>query len=270
MRTVATAVMWLVATLALTVAIGAGWTAWNVQREDGFVDLAATLGNDADVQQSAATLAGQTFADQPSVPSVLQDPAARLVTASILRLVDSAGWDDAWRETARRTHQDLFSSAAPQEVRVDLAPLIQLSLDEVTSDLPVELSTPESLPVTVSEEDPQAGVRAVSRAGAVAVVAAGAAAIAALLALATSRRRSTTIASLGVGALLAAGFWWLLGNRALPEVISRQQSTGTDATELMRALAGRMTSSLDGVTLWVAVAGAVLVAGGGLVRLVRR
>lgn len=265
-----TAVMWLVATVALTVGIGAGWTAWNVQREDGFVDLAATLGNDSEVQESAATLAGRTFADQSTVPSVLQDPVEQLVSASLLRLVDSAGWDDAWRETARRTHQDLFASATPQEIRVDLAPLIQLSLDEATSNLPVELSAPETLPVTVSEEDPQDGVRAVSRAGAVAVVAAGAAAIAALLALATSRRRSTTIAALGVGALLAAGFWWLAGNRALPEVISRQQSTGVDATELMSALATRMTTSLDGVTLWVAVAGAVLVAGGGLVRLVRR
>lgn len=260
MRTVTTVLLWMIATVCTVGAIGASWTATHVQSEDGFVRLLSHLGEDPEVQQTAADLAGESFADQPSVPSVVHDAVATSMSRAIIRLTQAEGWSVAWSETIRRTHQNLYSSdPTPASVTVDVAPITAVALEQMTEALPISPASPESLWVTVSEQDPTDMVTATSRARGTALVSGGLAVIAAVLMLFTARRRSTAVAAIGFGALLAAGFWWFAGRQALPRVIEQ----GTESTPRVQALqdilTDRIVTSFDTTLSWVAAAGAVCV-----------
>lgn len=269
MRPLLTALLWCVATAATVVAIGAGWTATHVQSESGFVGLVSEVGDDPEVQEAAADVAGEAFADQTGLPIAWHDRIAARTRDAVLRFTASDGWSQAWRETSRRTHQRLYAGETPTDVRADVAPLVGVAVGELAADLPFDLGGPDELLVTISEEDPTDLVDATSQAGSVAVVALGTALIAALLALVASRRRSTTLAALGVGALLAAGTWWVLGRVTLPRLVE-DRATGTGAdSDLQRVLVDRVVGSLDVTLLWVAVAGAAMVAAGLVSRALR-
>ncbi|MCD9154308.1 hypothetical protein [Aeromicrobium duanguangcaii] len=260
MRTVATALLWCVATVATFVGIGAGWTATHVQSESGFVDLVSRVGDDRQVQRAAADTAGEAFADRTGLPGTLHDRIADGVRDGVLRLTDSPDWNDAWAETARSAHQRLYSEPTPTNVRADISPLVDLALDEVSAKLPVDLPRPGELLVTLSDENPTDFVEATSRAATVAVVAVGTAVVAALLALAVSRRRGATLTALGLGAVLAAAAWWVLGHLALPRLVEDRADATTEAGRHLRdELTDRIVASLDVTLLWVALGGAVLV-----------
>src|SRR5690606_37848792 len=92
MRGRLTALLCYFATLAVIVAVGAGWVAVNVQSEAGFTDLASQIGDDPQVQDVSAELAGEAFADQAGLPSVTRDAVARTVTRSIERLTRNDAW----------------------------------------------------------------------------------------------------------------------------------------------------------------------------------
>lgn len=263
MRTVFAAFMWLVATASLTVAIGAGWAATHVQEEAGFVTMGARLGDDPRVQDAAADLAGEAFADQPGVPAALNDPVAEAMSRAIGRLTSSSGWDDAWRETVRDTHQRLFAEPTPTDVRVDVAPIAAVAVDEVTRMLPIPVRNPDELVVVVNEDDPTTFVEVASRADSVASTSAVVAAVAALLALVAARRRSSMLVALGLGAVLAAAVWWLVGRLALPRLLERGGEATASGRALVDVVTERVVVSLDATLVWVALAGLV-VAGLGL------
>ncbi|SKB06857.1 hypothetical protein [Aeromicrobium choanae] len=264
MRTLATALLWCVATLATFVAIGAQWSATHLLDESGFVELTSRVGDDREVQEAAAALAGEAFADQTGLPIVWHDQVASGVSRAILRLTESPDWSEAWRATTRSTHQRLFAEPTPTDIRADVAPLVDLAIAEV--DLPISLPGPGELPVTVSDEDPADLVAAVSRARDLTIVAVGTALIAAVLALAASRRRSTTLAALGIGVLAAAAAWWVLGRVALPQFIEDQSAATAYGRELHEVLTARIVASLDATLVWVALGGAAMTALGLLSR----
>lgn len=269
MRTVATVLLGLVATLATVVAIGATWTTLHIQREDGFVELVSQVGNDPEVQRTAADLAGEAFADQPAVPTFLHDRAAAAVSEAIIGLTSADGWSDAWQESMRRTHQRLYGGATPTDVQIDVAPLVSVAMDEVSANLPLNLGGPDELWVTISEEDPADLVKATAQAGATAVVSGGLAVIAALLAMAVSRRRSITLAALGLGVVLAAGGWWVAARLGLPPLVDRSQVTPGNARALQDVLIDRLVGSLDVTLAWTAVVGAAMIAVGLFTRALR-
>ncbi len=266
MRTVTTAVLWLVMTMATIVAIGAGWAAVNVQREDGFVALASEMGTDREVQEAAAELAGVAFVQQRNIPDLLSDRVQGLITDAILRLTSTDGWEAAWQETVRRTHAQLFDGPTPTTVVVDVAPLVDLAVDEITAVLPIDLSPPDQMLATVSEDDPSEVVQVIAQSSRIAVVATGTAVIAGLLALAVSRRRSTTFALLGGGVVTAAGVWWVANRVGLPWAMDRFSPPNDDALTLRTVLADRVAASMDSTLLWVALTGGAMVALGLLSR----
>lgn len=266
MRVLAATVLWLVATLSFTVTIGTTWAATHVQDEDGFVALASGLAADADVQRAVAALAGEATADQPRVPVILHDRVADVVERMVLRLTAAPGWDRAWADTTRRTHQRLFAQRVPRDVRVDVAPVAAVAIDEAAAMLPVELPRPDSLPVVVSHDDPAPFVEAVSRADSAAMASGAVAVVSALLALLAARRRSRMFVQLGFGALIAAGTWWLIGRLVVPRLVERSTEATAQGRSLHRVVSDRVVSSMDDTLLWVAVAGVLVVLAGSLSR----
>ena len=187
MRALFTALLWCVPTVATIVAIGAGWTATHVQSESGFVSLVSQVGDDPQVQEAAAAVAGEAFADQTGLPISWHDRIAAHTREAVLRFTGSDDWSQAWRETSRRTHQRLYEEDTPTNVQADVAPLVGVAVGQLAADLPFDLGGPDELLVTISEEDPTDLVEATSQAGTVAVVSIGTALIAGLLALAVSQ-----------------------------------------------------------------------------------
>lgn len=256
MRALAAALLWCVTTVATIVAIGAGWSSTHLQSENGFVDLTSRVGDDREVQEAAAELAGAAFADQTRLPSAWRDRAAAGVSGAILRLTESPDWSRAWRETTRSAHRELFADPTPTAIRADVAPLVGLAVGRV--DLPIPLTGPDELLITLSDEDPRDLVAATERSRGVALAATATALIAAGLALAVSRRRSRTLTALGIGVVLAAASWWVIGRVAVPRFVEAQSSETAYGRELTDALTHRVVTSLDTTLLWVAATGAVL------------
>lgn len=269
MRGRLTALLCYFATLAVIVAVGAGWVAVNVQSEAGFTDLASQIGDDPQVQDVSAELAGEAFADQAGLPSVTRGAVARTVTRSIERLTRNDGWSPAWRETMRRSHERLFAEPSPTDIRVDVAPLVDVALDEATTRLPVDLTGPQELLVTVSEDDPGQLLEFVSHARPVALSTAIIAAVAALLALVMAPQRGAALAGLGLGALAAAGFWWAVGHLVVPRVVEDRAGATTYGRELHEAVTEHVAAALDSTLLWVALAGAAMIAVGLVSRALR-
>jgi len=269
MRGLAALLLWAVATLAVVAAIPSSWATSHVQDESGFVDFASRLGDDPEVREAAGAVAGEAVADRSGAPIELHDRVAAVVSRSIERLTDSPDWDDAWRETTRRTHERLFAEPAPSDVRVDFAPLVRVALDEATSDLPIAIPTPRSLPVVVSEEDPRDRIAVLRRTDDIALGSTAVAVVAALGALLAARSRSAMLAGLGVGALLAAAAWWAVGRIAFPRVVERNTEGSTYGSDLDTVLTDRIVSSMDGTLVWVAGIGAALVALGLVSRVLR-
>ncbi len=268
MRRAVAATLWLVTLLASTVAIGAGWTTLHVQSRSGFVDLVGTVGDDPDVRQAAAELAGDAFARRSGLGQPWRDDVERLVTQAIVRLEEADDWSRAWRQTASRTHAGLLLRDPPPVVDADLAPLVDLALDEITAELPIDLPRPATLPVTVSRDDPAVWVTAVSRSAEVTTVAVGVGLIAAMLAVATARRRALMVAALGGGLVASTAVWWVAGRLVAPAVVGRRGDT-PQAQRLAEVLADRMVDSFMSLSWPVAAAGLALAAAGLLTRVVR-
>lgn len=268
MRAMLATLAWLVATLAGTVAIGSGWAATHVQDEDGFVALSSSLGDDPEVQDTAASLAGEAFADQRGVPVALHDTAAAAMRRAVLALTAAPDWDDAWRETSRRTHERLFADPPPTDVRVDIAPVVAVTLDEVTSALPLSLPSPQTLPVVVSEDDPAPFLRAASRAESITTTAVAVAVVAGLLAVLLARRKWRMVAELGLSAIIAAATWWLIGRLVVPRLVERNAEATAYGRALHDVLSDRIVSSLDATLVWVALAGAAVAVGAGALAVV--
>lgn len=267
MRTAMTFVLWCVVLVGSVVGLGAAWSATHIQSESGFVELVGALGTDEELQQAAADATGAAFVTQVTMPSAVKPRVQSIVSEAVTRLTSADEFEDAWRATARRTHRELFdTSPTPTTVRVDVAPLLTAALDDITAGLPITLPTPDSLFVTVSDEDPTRAVEWSARSATIAVVSIGAAAVAALLGLVTARRRSTTVAAYGLALLLAAGFWWVAGDRGLPRLADRGTPEERALNEL---LADRIAQSIHEMAAVVAVAGAVLLVVGLISRLIR-
>lgn len=269
MRGLMAVLLWIVATLAVVVAIPTSWAATHIQDQSGFIDFASRLGDDTEVREAAADLAGEALADRSGAPAGLHDRIATAVERAIMRFTDSSGWDDAWRETARRTHEELFADPTPTKIRVDFAPIVRLALDDATADLPISIPAPRTLPVVVSEQDPSQRIEAVKRADDLALAATAVAILAALGALALARKRSGMLAGLGVGAIFAAATWWLVGRIVVPRVVERNTEGSAYGSRLDDVLTDRIVASLDPTLVWVALGGAALVVLGLVSRALR-
>ncbi len=274
MRTFVSAVAVLIGLVMAAVAVPALWVDRNIVQEDGFVALTAPLGKDPAFQQRLAAAAVNSFSSDQ-----IQEPIAGMVRPILEDAARSLsglpGYPEAWTETLRRSHRLSFTEPGtlPAEMNgvsslaLDVAPLVGLVAKRLAAATGLPLEGPEQVLIPVGQPSQrQVAERVAAYVPMGSAVALGAV-IALLLALVAARRRWTVLAGAGVGALVLSALWTLVAGAVGSAVDGA--SSGTAMADIFKhEFVAASTSGFGHWTLAAAVAGAVLLVTGFVVRAV--
>lgn len=214
MRFVLTALLWLLTTVLLAVAVPAAWAQQNLVSEQGYADLAASAAADSRLRDAMADeLTTQIVNLAADRGYGLNETLVHEVAASY---TGNSGFPGQFAQANRILHRWEFSDDVPRanadnQWLIDIAPMLSdPSLSATLGTL--DLDVPDTLMVPVTVPDPQlrpGRLQAVATWGPwVSIGAAALTAVFALLTLASSRRRGKGLAALGVSALLVGAAGW--------------------------------------------------------------
>ncbi|GAB3545067.1 hypothetical protein GCM10027404_02960 [Arthrobacter tumbae] len=274
MRTAGSAFFVLFALVLGVVALPSAWLAANVVAEDGFVQLAAPLADDAEFTGTlAAALAEEATASVEVPPEVADavEPVVRDVAQGIAQLPD---FDRAWQDTLRRSHTRTFGGQGQPSAdtggsamfTLDVAPLVGLVTAQLGNQFGVDVPAPEQTLVHIGGADQFDVVERAEVAAGLWPALAIAAGVGAVLALALARRRSTTLALLGLGVLLVGAALWL-GAGFAPSLLNQVADENTVADVFRDALAERAAGGFQEWCLAALAAGILLMVAGFVGRL---
>ena len=267
MRFVLTALMWLVTTIALAVALPAAWAQQNVVDSDGYAAFSQRAAADPALQQAVAvelttqlvTLAANSGYD---VRTDLFGTAATAYTRS-------SAFPGQFAIVNRFAHRWMFTDSVSSDVDsqgrwvVDLGPMLaDSSFQQTLQDFGIK--APSSLPVPLTENAPVALRPGLLRPAAtwgpwVSVGATVLAGVFALLTMAVVGRRGKAIVALGVSALRVGAAGWAgleVGRRYVDTALG---DTSGDIRQIADSLLSQAVSSMH---QWLNV---TLAVGGGLV-----
>ncbi len=272
MRFTATVLSWLIATLALAVAIPAAWTQLHVVDADGYAALARHAAADPALQSAmaaelttrATALIAERGGGRYPLDSAEVHAAARAFTAG-------PAFPPLFAQANRAAHGWLFSDpgAAENGWAVDVAPMLRDSaLQPLLSRHNVAVPAKLTVPLTVSVP-PSMRQGRLSRLATwgpwVSVGAAALCGVCASLTLAAARRRGKALSSLGVSALLVGAGGWAgieVADRYVHDALNRAAGNVRGVAEVMVEHAEAGLHQWLNATL---IAGAALVASGVIV-----
>jgi hypothetical protein len=260
-RSVVAVLCWLVATVALAVAIPAWWAQHNVINEGGYAALAASAGRDPALQDATASLL------TTQALRVAEDRGLRrsepVVHAVVDNYVSGGSFPGQFADVNRVAHRWLFTDAVQQNGdrwSIDVAPM--LSNLSIVQTLGVPIPSRVQVPVTsdtVQTLRPGKLRLLATWAPRVSIAAAVLTGVAGLLTVAAAKSRGKALAALGVSALLVGGVGWAVmevGRRYIDDALNR--TTGD-----VRTIADVMVSHAEGsLHHWLNL---TLAAGGALV-----
>jgi len=261
-RFAATLLLWLIATVALAVAVPTGWAQRHLVDADGYAALAQRAAADPVLQQAVASqLSTQAMVliteHGASVDSALVEGVAAGYTGG-------AQFPQRFAHLNTEAHRWAFT-AADGEFTVDVAPMLNdAAFRQILDHYDVTVPDTVTVPVTAVPADAQW-----LRAGRLhpltlwgPIVSVGAAvltAAAALAALAVARRRGKTLAALGVSALLVGAAGWAAIEVGRREVDTALNTTTGDVRRIAEVL---VEQAVAGMHQWLNL---TLAAGGALV-----
>ena len=220
MRFALTVVLWLATTVALAVAVPAGWAQLNVVDEDGYAAFARKAAGDPDLQSAAAAelstramaLIAAHGAGKHPVESAEVHEIASAFTAG-------PSFPPLFADANRAAHRYLFSAPVFQAGSgdawvIDVAPMLKDSaFAQVLSSHNAKVPATLTVPLTVSLPGQSVHQGQLSRLAAwgpwVSLGAAVLSGFFGLLTLAAARRRGKALTSLGVSALLVGAAGWV-------------------------------------------------------------
>lgn len=268
MRFILTALLWLLTTVMLAVAIPVGWAQQNLVRIDGYAALAQRAASNPDLQQAmAAELSTQIVSLAGREGAAAAPAVVRGVAGAYTR---SPEFPAQFAQANRYAHRWLFTDSIRADVDpqgrwvIDVAPMLSdTAFQQTLTDLNV--TAPTTLPVPLTEDAPDSLRPGVLRPAAVwgPWIAIAAALLAAGLAIATlwSGRRSTgrTLIALGVSGLLVGASGWAALEVGRGRVDDALGHTSDDIRQAADAVVATVQSSMH---VWLNV---TLAVGGGLV-----
>ncbi|MCO4250860.1 hypothetical protein [Pseudarthrobacter raffinosi] len=273
MRTFVSAIAVVVGVLLSALAVPAIWLDRNVVQEDGFVALAAPLGQDAEFQQRLAAAAVGTI-DTGAIPDALAGLVTPVLEAAASSLTALPGYPAAWEETLRKSHRLSFAAPAsapaepdsPSSLTLDVAPLVALATKELARTTGLPLTAPEQTLVNVGEPEQRQMVERASAYAPLGYSLAIGAGIAFALALVSARRRWTVILAVGLGALALGGLWAAGSQVARDAVVGT--ASGNGLSDMFKdAFVAAASSSFQSWVGGAAITGAVLVAAAVVIRI---
>jgi hypothetical protein len=268
-RTFVSAIATLLGVLLAAVAVPAIWVDRSIVREDGFVALAAPLGRNTDFQQQLARATVGTI-DTSAVPGFLHELVQPVLENAAGTLTGLPGYPAAWEETLHRSHRLSFPRAAgdmgpgPEStpsLTLDVAPLVALGVDEISSATGLPLSPPAQTLITVGRPEQREWTAQLAAYAPLGYLLAAGSGVAFLLALVVARRRWSVLTGAGLGGLLAAGLWALAAQVGTGQ--ARAAETGNEVANLFKD--EFVAAANTGFMTWTAgaaiISGALLVLG---------
>ena len=263
MRFVGTALMWLITTALLAVAVPALWLQHNIVDGAGYAALAQQAAADPELQAAMATeLTAQVGRLGPGVDLRFVSPIAAAYTASSAfpgQFARANGFAHRWMFT-----DTIESSVDPQgRLVVDFAPMLSdAAFAQTLRDY--DISVPSAVPIPLTDNAP-----AVLRPGALREVGRWApwvsmglvvlAAASALLTLVIARNRGRALAALGVSTLIVGASGWAAIELAQPYVLNALNETSGNVRRVADVMVATVRSSMH---QWLNV---TLIVGGGMV-----
>lgn len=287
-RTVLAALLGVVAVVAVTLAVPARWLEGQILDTDQYVATVRPLATDEAVQESLADLTADAVLDRIDLTRVVperlgedlagtvQEKAREGIRQQTLRILDTEAWQQVWDAANRAAHDDLVAVLTGQEpdgvavevqqgrLVLDLSPLLERVRDRlvdlgvtVAAQIPVGDFVIELASTAEGLDTAQQVVRELER---WADVLPWVALVALLGALGVARRRGTTLALVGVGALVGAGASWLALRAVRSEYVEGRADSalGSDAAGSVFDITTRALRD-DVVTLAVVAAVATAV-----------
>ena len=259
MRSLATFLLWVLATAALAVAVPTSWAQHDVVDRAGYSALAASAAGDPLLQQAVAGEITTQVTDRYSVDADLVRGVASAYTAS-------AAFPGQFAQANQLAHDWMFTESATRDGDgwvIDLGPL--LNDGSIKTPLAAAgIEVPQSFPVPISTDLPE-GLRpgqlrqATTWGPWVSIGASVLAAVFALLTLASARGRGKAFAALGVSALLVGASGW-----AAIEVFRTRANRALDVTsgDIRQVADVMLGTAIDSLHTWLNL---TLAVGGGLV-----
>ncbi|WP_218712413.1 hypothetical protein [Arthrobacter sp. BF1] len=265
MRTAGSALLVILGLLLAAVAGPALWLERNVVDGAGFAQLAGPLGTNSEFQEGLSALAADQATASLNLPPQLNELAGALIISAARSIYSDPGYEAAWTQTLQRSHKLTFDAAGNQEVqgdlKLDIAPLVELVAAKVAQDLGVPLPTPKE--VVVSLEQPQVA-KVLPLASALGGASGWMAFIAVdLLALGVivAKRRALTLILGGAG-LAAVALLWQLGSGFVESALAGLV-VGTEIAQQFGIQLGALAraSWQGGITATFLIAGVMAAAG---------
>jgi hypothetical protein len=266
-RSALTVVLWLAATVALAVAIPAGWAQFNIVDESGYAALAQRAATDPGLQSAAAdeltNRAMALIATQRGGPLPVDSEQVHSAAAAFTA---GPSFPALFAQANRAAHRWLFAAdPSGGSWVIDVAPMLKdASIQPILTEHNVKVPATLTVPLTASVPHSlhQGQLSPLSDWGP--LLSLGAAALSgfcALLTLAAARRRGKALSSLGVSALLVGAGGWAgieIGGGRVNDALNH--ATG-DVRRIAEAMVGHAEAGLH---QWLDV---TLLAGVGLVGL---
>lgn len=263
MRTFVSAVATVLGVLLAAVAVPAIWLDRNIVQEDGFVDLAAPLGQNSEFQQQLAAAAVGTI-DTSAVPGFLADLVQPVLEDAAASLSGLPGYPAAWEETLRKSHRLSFpqpgeeaTAGSTSSLTLDVAPLVALGTEEISRNTRIPMDPPGETLITVGQPEQREWTERLATYAPVGYMLAAGAGIAFLLALVAARRRPAVLVGAGLGGLLLAALW--AAGAQLGSAAALATDTGNEVANLFRnEFVAAANSDFTAWTVAAAIIGAVL------------
>ncbi len=267
--------LWLAATVALAVAVPAGWAQLHIVDEDGYAAFARSAARDPALQSAAAaelsTRAMALISAHGAQGGGKHPVESKQVHEIAAAFTAGPSFPPLFADANREAHRYLFSETSSGDSWViDLAPMLKDSaFDEVLSSHNVKVPATLTVPLTVSlpgQTVRQGQLRPLATWGP--WVSLGAVALSAffgLLTLAAARRRGQALTSLGVSALLVGAAGWAgieVGGRYLNNALN---GTTGDIRQIAEVMVGHAEAGLHFWLNLTLIAGVALAGLGVLV-----
>lgn len=267
MRFMVAAVLWIITTVLLAVAIAAIWAQQNIVDERGYTEFAASAARDPALQDAMVDELTEPVTDK------ITATGASVTSTSVHRLLEAyvkgPSFPGQFGLLNQSAHRWFFSEPSRQgqvsggPVVVDLAPL--LSDPEFQKLLAMfNFALPDSvvIPLKVSEGPRPGRLRPLATWGPwVSVGTAILTGVCALLVLAAARSRGKALAALGVSALIVGAGGWAALEVARGHTGDVLNRANVDVRDIADALINHAVADLH---VWLNI---TLVAGGGLLLL---
>lgn len=266
MRFMATLLLWLLTTAALTVAVPATWAQHNLIDEDGYAALATAAAKEAPVQDAmSAELAAQL---KKLVSGSGYDVSTGILQGATAAYTASSSFPGQFALANRIAHRWMFTSSVQQSDAsgrwvVDLSPMLSdSSFQQTLQDFGIQAPSTLEVPLTdrVSDSLRPGQLSTLSTWGPwVSVGATIVTAVFALFTLAAARSRGKALAALGVSALIVGAAGWAGIEVAQRYVGNALDNTTGDIRQIAQAMIDHAEGSLH---MWLNL---TLAAGGVLV-----